>query len=226
MDTPVGVPLKERYHNEMAKLRKMNFKQKREYIWEYFKFPIIMLGIALVVAGSIVYSAVFNPPKNTVLYIAWTSGYVLDDNLRYVNGALSEILLENPDKEEVVISPFYADEDPEYVMVQSYRTIAMLSTGEIDIFILEEKLAFDYHMAEFIDSMDELLSQVRVLSPGVYAQISEKTLTSDGAVIGIDIKGCPLFNEAGIFEQELYFCLAITAGNRENAARALIALYE
>ena len=76
-----NVTFKERLHEEAAKLKEMSFKDKFWYIWEYYKFPIIGVIIAVFLVGSIG-SAMYNNRFDTALSCA-----VL--NSRYDSDALT-----------------------------------------------------------------------------------------------------------------------------------------
>ena len=236
MDKPVGIPIKDQVKNELSTLRAMSLKQKREYIWEYYRALIIGTIIFLIVAGSLINTWFINPPKGTALLFAWNSGYETDEYMRFLADALTERLVENPGKEEVAVMSFLSGDDPSMVMATSNRLMAMLTAGEIDVFFLDDQLAAQYSEIEFILPMEDFLQAVLAQSPGVYEQIKDKLLLlphratedspEENLVFGIQVGRCPLFREIDIYEQDLYFCLAVTSKNTDTAVRALIAFYE
>ena len=57
-----NVTFKERLHEEAAKLKEMSFKDKFWYIWEYYKFHILALILAVAALwtlGGILYRQTF-----------------------------------------------------------------------------------------------------------------------------------------------------------------------
>ena len=64
-----NVTFKERLHEEAAKLKEMSFRDKFWYIWEYYKFPIIGVVIAVFLVGSIG-GAMYNNRFDTALSCA------------------------------------------------------------------------------------------------------------------------------------------------------------
>ena len=226
----------ERMKNESAKLKEMNFREKREYIWEYYKIHIVVGILALILIGSLINTWFINPPKDCVLFIAWSSGFETDEHMDALSKIFEEKISDNPDRETVIISSFIAPpDDPSMIMAAANRLIAMLSAGEIDVFILDRQGIDEYANAEFIVPADGLLQEIKNLDENVYNKIIDKTVTSwkreDGNpvsehIYGIELTDCPLFEGLGFYEQELFFCVSVTMKEMENAAIAVAALYE
>ena len=236
METPVNAPFKEKVKIEIAKLRKMDFKTKMEYIWEYYKLLLIGLVIFLIIIGGLINTWFINPPPDTALFISWNSGFIFDEHIDELTNILNSRLIEEKENSTVVISPMlFGDGDPTLEIANSQRLVAMVAAGQIDIFILDSAMLKDYARNGFIQPMDTVLTEVRSIDSGAYGRIEEKLTyamyeSEEGVfnshMMGVDISDNPLINEHVFFDQELFLCLSVTAANIENVAKTLIIFSE
>jgi len=236
METPVHAPLKEQIRIEIMKLREMSFRNKLEYIWEYYKVHIIAVLIVLFVFGSLINTWFINPTPDTALFISWNAGFVFDEQLTDLSEAIREQIVPETAKETVDINRiFLNDADPQIVMASMSQLVAMVAAGVIDVFILDSELLEDYSRTTFIQPLDEILTQVKALDPAAYERImidasyamySVEEDELEERLMGISIINSPLLSKLGFYEQELYFSMSTTSGNPENIAQALIVFFE
>ena len=236
METPVNAPLKVKFQLEVKKLREMSFKNKLEYIWEYYKIHIVALLIVLFIIGSLINAWFINPTPETALFISWNAGFTTDEQLTELAEVIQLQIIHEGAKEVVAIDRiFMNDEDPQMSMTSITQLVAMISAGVIDIFILDSVLLENYSLSTFIQPMDDILAEVKLANPTVYERImgeakyAEYSLEEDNVAVrlmGIGIGNTPLLMDLGFHEQELYFAASITAGNADNIARALILFFD
>ena len=236
METPVHAPYRERVRIEIKKIRGMSFKEKREYIWEYYKIPIIATVICLVLLGSFINARFINPRPDAALYVMWNAGFVTDEQLSDFSEVLkTEIVDENVNENIVITTMFTFEEDPTIGMANIQRLAAMLAAGEIDVFLPNTQILESYAEHGYIMSLEGILAEIRVGNPAVYNRIMENAVygslgmvdgTFEERLIGIDIIESPMIKRFNFFTQELYFAVAVTARKTENAALALTALFE
>jgi len=232
MDLPAGAPLREKLRAEKEKLREMTFKKKLEYIWDYYKYPIIGFCVGLILLGSFINTRYINPPPGSALFIAWSAGFATDEQIDKLKTVLDEqIVAENINK-EVFISMFF---DSEFNPAGVQRLMAMLAAGEIDLFIVDPPLLEEYAAQTFIRPLDNMLAEIKTRNPTIYTLMEENIVyalfkSDDGSIteqaMGINIGGSPLLTKLEFYEQELIISISINIGNLENAVRGLIAFYE
>ena len=151
METPESTPVKDTDRKELDKLREMNFKEKLDHIWEYYKYFIIGFGVAVVVIFSFIYSYIINPSPEPALFISWNAGFATDDQIDDLKDYLEQHLITEDLNEEVVISQFFFDENnPETIMMGHQRAAAMIAAGVIDLFTLYDDLLEAYSMNGFL----------------------------------------------------------------------------
>jgi len=236
METPVNAPFKEKVKIEIAKLRKMDFKTKMGYIWEYYKLLLIGLVIFLIIIGSLINTWFINPPPDTALFISWNTGFIFDEHVNELTDTLNDRLIDEKENATVVISPMIGgDADPTLAMANTQRLVAMVAAGQIDIFILDSATLEEYAQNGFIKPLDTVLAEVRSIDPGAYGRIEENLAyamheSEEGVlsnrIMGVDISNNPLLTDPVFLDQEFILCLSVTAANVTNVAKTLIVFFE
>ena len=168
-----NVTFKERLHEEAAKLKEMSFKDKIWYIWEYYKFPIIGVIIAVFLVGSIG-SAMYNNRFDTALSCAVLNSRYDSDALtvdQYFNeGFRAFIGLDENTKIDVdySMSPTF-DESAmnEYSYAELAKLTAMISSKGLDVMIGRPDVIDHY------GEMDGFLNLEEALPPDLYEQVKD-----------------------------------------------------
>ena len=168
-----NVTFKERLHEEAAKLKEMSFKDKFWYIWEYYKFPIIGVIIAVFLVGSIG-SAMYNNRFDTALSCAVLNSRYDSDALtvdQYFNeGFRAFIGLDENTKIDVdySMSPTF-DESAmnEYSYAELAKHTAMISSKGLDVMIGRPDVIDHY------GEMDGFLNLEEALPPDLYEQVKD-----------------------------------------------------
>ena len=168
-----NVTFKERLHEEAAKLKEMSFKDKFWYIWEYYKFPIIGVIIAVFLVGSIG-SAMYNNRFDTALSCAVLNSRYDSEALtvdQYFNeGFRAFIGLDENTKIDVdySMSPTF-DESAmnEYSYAELAKLTAMISSKGLDVMIGRPDVIDHY------GEMDGFLNLEEALPPDLYEQVKD-----------------------------------------------------
>ncbi|KOF57157.1 hypothetical protein AGR56_11745 [Clostridium sp. DMHC 10] len=85
---------------EVAKIIKnMSFKEKRSYIWDYYKLHILALLILIAIIVSLIYSMA---TKQEEYYnITYVGDYIGQDNLATVKNNINKVILNNDKKKSL-----------------------------------------------------------------------------------------------------------------------------
>lgn len=122
---------------EKEKLRDMkSFKDKADYIWEYYRLPIVSGIFILIIIGYIVNITIINPPDKTGVGIAFT--HIMSDEERENSLKVnSEQAINIGEGYEVSINavPIGLSQDVTYEQGMQQKILAMIVTGEIDLII-------------------------------------------------------------------------------------------
>lgn len=135
----------ERAENKEA-LARMNLLQKLDHIFEYYKFPLVLILIAAVALGSVLYYRFTR--KEALLYVAYANISVGDT----LDSALSEDYLRaigaDPRKCEVrVYRNLYLSQDAtvqnhEYAYASQLKVMAAMANRQLDV-VLMNREAYD-----------------------------------------------------------------------------------
>ncbi len=144
-----------------------------QYIWDYYKLPLVILCIVLYAVGYIIYGRITH--KDTVLYTALVNvnaGEALSENLG--NGFLDYLNL-NPSKNKVELyTGLYLTDDEtneyhEYTYASRMKIQATID-GELMDVVLMNKEAFDaFSQSGYLYDLEKLL---REEDPGLYSLLS------------------------------------------------------
>jgi len=231
----VNAPLKEKYHNEKAKLKQMTFKEKVAYIWEYYKYIIIGFAVAILIIASLLNSFI-NPKPTHVLYIMWNSGFVTMEQTDNLASVLERQLVEDGNNEDVVVSHFpFNISDAQSMVVEVQRTAAMIAARMIDMFVVNTDLFEFYTASGYFMPLESVLEDIRERNPAVYSRIEEHLVygrfqvdetSQEERVLGIHIGKSPLLMRLGFVEQNIFICVALNTDRIDNVIEAIILLFE
>ena len=234
-ERPMGAPLKKQFRLEMSKLQKMTFKKKAEYIWEYYRFHLMGIVGALILVVSITIG-ILTPSPDTVLFVAWT-GFTTETQRENLVYELSAAVVDESEHEQVDVVLFLSGgDDPMITMANMQRLVAMVASGQIDVFILDSETLKNYSVTGFVQPLESILTEVARANPSVYRIIEEYAFITDFEVdtgvyseqiMGISLTYAPLIEEINFFyPYDLFFAVSSTSQQVENATKALIAFFD
>lgn len=183
------------------KMKNMTAKEKREYIWEYYKLPIFGVILSIFIVSSIGYYILTKKtPVLNVLLTTTGRTYELDK----ISNDLSDQLTPNKLKQKVAVSSLIYGNDKATTksvaqdaqmanMTNDQKVAAMFYAKEIDIFI-GEKEHFDFFAKQggFYEVKD--FPEIKVSNDKLVNSIVQRQ-GNDSKPYGISIKGIPYFEK-------------------------------
>jgi len=197
------------FATEKAKLKEMNFKQKREYIWEYYKVHIIILIILLIAVGSIINTVFINPPKQNYLYIAWLTQQEGINHTELLENAL-EPFVEDPERQTVTVASYATTGNDQMDMVLYTRFFGRLQSGDIDIYLLNGETISDL-------TYDDLASPIRE---------TLGNFPTDPSGFAVPLSGSSILAEIGIRSDDLFLAVPVSAQNIDRIIKILEVLLQ
>ena len=223
------------FAQEGAKLKVMNFTEKRQYIWEYYKLHIFGTAFILLLAGSLIHNWL-NPPPNDYVYIAWMAEPMPTANLNELEDRLSVIITEDPYRYAVTVRSYVLTGEPQMDQALVTRFTALLSIGALHVIMSTEEGVQINAEAGIIGPVHEMLAKLRQAAPAIYNDIAHRLLTitftsfDDPPVtdtMAINLYGSSLLAELGFITDDLFFTVVINAERPYETAKALeLMLYE
>ncbi len=237
--TRTEIPKKEQW-------KQLQGTQKIQYIWDYYKFPIIVCLILLYIIGYILYGHFSK--KDTVLYTALVNVSASEKlNAQLSDGFMDYIDADASRKTIQLYKGLYLtsdQDDPnhEYTYASRIKIIASIDGEQLDI-VLMNKEAFDtfsqngylYNLEELLQDSDILTSvePYLVTNTSILEDNSEDLLMDDSlsyqAVtkeypMGLDVSQKGLFQKAG-FEDSVYLGVIANSPRMDMAVEYIKYLY-
>ncbi len=209
------------FKGEGAKLKEMNFTEKRQYIWEYYKLHFGLTLLVLFVAYGLLDAWVLNPAKDELLNVAWLADYEAEEKFTAVQDALIPAIVADPETQTCNVYNFSTTGDAEFDMARGQQFQAMLGAGQLDLFIVSNwATVADLASMEYLIPVTDAMNELKALNPALYEKIqptlSVETFTTEAGTeytgeYGIPLKDAAFLNGLEFYSQELYLCVCATA---------------
>ena len=220
--------LKQKAQEETEKLKHMSWKDRIWYIWEYYKFHMLFIVIALVVLW-VIGTSLYRQSFTTRLSMA-----IINDRSggNSSTGPLMAGLRETLDcgkKDIIEINEgLFLDTDPETMSQYSYATMAkiaaLVSGGMLDIMIADEAAIRHY------EGMDAYMDLGGLLPEELYSQLEDQLLyvtTTDGQKIAaaVSLEKSSLKDDTGIVMDPPYLAVISNTQHKEDILGAISYLF-
>ncbi len=209
-----------------AAFQKMNPAGKAEYIYTYYKLPIVLGLIAVYLCCSAMYRQLTK--KQVVLYSAYINLSVGEDlNTKLTEGFVSASGA-NPKKAEIYLySGLYLSNNPslenyEYQYASNLKLMAAIEAKQLDIVLMNQEAYDIFSQKGYLLDLHSLLSSddplYHLLEPHLTAntvilennaikymlnEANQYQAITEEVTNGLDISAFPLFQEAG-FQNPVY----------------------
>ena len=226
--------MREFIKTEAAKLREMNFTDKRQYIWEYYKLHIIAGVVVLIIIGGLINTWFINPPKRDYLYIVWQAGHMPSEVFDGIAERLSPII-EDVDRYQITVRSYVLTGDPQMDQGLIMRLQALLSIGDVHIAIMDRQELESSILRGIIRPVDDLISEASesnpVLAELLYdrmeffkIQYDDDTIANEA--MAINLQDAPLLTELYIITEDLYLGLMVTSTRVSETLKALAVIFD
>lgn len=158
----------------------MTLPERLEYIFEYYKFPLVLILIAAVALGSILYSRITH--KDALLYLGYTNiavGGVLDSEL---GEGFTRFIGADPGRNEVrIYRNLYLSRDPsvqdhQYFYASRLKLMAAMTGGQLDVLLMNREAYDIMSSGGYLLPLEELLKQDSSLYSRVGGQLTKNVV--------------------------------------------------
>lgn len=209
-----------------AAFQKMSLAGKAEYIFTYFKLPILLGLIALYLAGSAAYRQLTK--KEVVLYTAYINVSVGEELEAQLTGGFLSASGANPKRAEIDLSRgLYLSENPslenhEYQYASNLKLMAAIESKQLDIVLMNQEAYDIFSQRGYLLDLHNLLvsedALYRLLEPHLTAntvilednsieytlnQADQYRAVTEEATNGLDLSALPLFQGTS-FPEPIY----------------------
>lgn len=121
-------------------LRDMTWKERLDYLWEYYKWVAILAGIAVVIAASVIGGIVQNS-KNLLYSGVAVNVSISEEGTTYLTDDWLARLEGKQGKDTTELAPMYINLETgaytETATANATKLIAMISVGDVDYLLLD-----------------------------------------------------------------------------------------
>lgn len=178
-------------------------KQRVQYVWDYYKFPIAVALILIYIIGYNVYGHFSK--KDIILYTGLVNVSVNDRLNEQLSAGFLEFMEEDISKKDVQLyTGLYLTDDPndpnhEYTYASRIKILAAIDGEQLDV-VLMNKEAFDaFSQNGYLCNLEELLQES---APDMTEELKPYLVTREYPA-GLDLSQMNLFKQAG-FEDTVY----------------------
>lgn len=224
---------------QKAAFRAMRPEKKLEHIWTYYKWPILLAAILLLILGSVLHRQLTK--KESVLCLALTNvavGEDLEDEL--TDGFLRFLGADAKKREVYLYRDLYLSDSAdtlnhEYAYASKMKLMGAVSAGKLDLVLMNREA---YDLLSRGGYLLELSPALFTENAALYAQLlpilsSNEVVLSDNSIkyqLGeaetlevetetvrnaLDVSGLPLFARAG-FPDTVYIGVIANSGRLAN----------
>ena len=213
--------LLEQFRNDRATFRSLEGRKKLQFVWDYYKIPIIVLLFA---AAALVLSILIrSPKKNTAVYVVWVNA-VSQDESTYFDDLLHAADPELSEK-SVDLNTGYSlgGEGNEGADAQTMQVLAALfGIGDLDVYIADSTYFEMYERKDAFADLSELIPEELLDQAGDRLRYA---VTEKGVRIASAYRITPDSGAAAAgylrSGEEAYLGILDNAQNRETAAKLL-----
>lgn len=172
--------------------RRMTPAGKAEYLLTYYKFPLVMLTIILIITISGITRLVTR--KNELLYLAYVNVAVGEDLAEQLTETFVSTIGENPKKSVVyTYSGIYISDDPaeenhEYSYASKLKVLAAINAKQMDIVLLNQESYDIFSQSGYLLDLSELLeNQAPELLQKAAPHLSQNIVVLDDNAVEIEL---------------------------------------
>ena len=169
----------ERAENREA-LARMTLPQRLDHIFEYYKFPLVLILIAVVALGSMLYYRITG--KETLLYVAYANIAVGDTLDSALGEGFTRSVGADPGKNEVkayrnlYLSRDASVQNHQYSYASRMKIMAAMTSGQLDVMLMNREAYDIMSSGGYLLPLEELIQKDSVLAGRLAGRLTENTV--------------------------------------------------
>ncbi|WP_234122789.1 hypothetical protein [Clostridium hydrogenum] len=200
-------------------IKKMSFKEKVSYIWDYYKIHII-IGLALIIGiTSFVHGQIVKP--KAYYNISYIGDYINPNYCSLIQKDLNKTILNNDKKNSISVDSIFIDKNS--IQQNPYalqKLAARISAKDLDFAIVNKKF-FDTNFSSGMFYNLQSLKGFSSLSKDNYEFITKTNSSGHLGVYGISAKNSTVLNKLH-FPNNDNMLVVISSSERKDKALGVI----
>lgn len=198
-------------------LKDMTWKERLDYLWEYYKWVAILAGIAVVIVASVI-SGIVRNSKNLLCGGIAVNVSVTEEGTAYLTDGWFAKLEGTEGKDKIELTPMYINLEAgaysETATANVTKLISMISVGDVDYLLL------DAYALQYCGSSGAFAPLENTLSQEMLAKFEGKIVTIQDEKseyqAAIDISELPFVKKHITSKDKVYIAFP---GNTERSAQ-------
>ena len=200
---------------ELEKIKGMPIKKVLNYIWDYYKIPLISISILIGLIGYFM-SIFLRPVQETAGAVAFVNFYEdITENSSFYQ-TFMEQYKEMPIESTLIFDNHYffnLEKEADYKNSYYQKLTAYLEAGTVDVVICEEEnLMGIAKSGRFLDLSDE---RVEKIYREYQKQIVYLSFEGEKIPIGIDVSDSPVLTGVNGYQKKCYLAISSNASHLE-----------
>lgn len=207
------MPVKE-LTDTRSTLKRLQGRKKLQYIWDYYKLPLVVIGIAVYILCCLLHGALTH--RDTVLTAALVNVTAGDELTAELSEGYLTYLGADPDREQVELwtglntSEELMESDTEYAYASGVKLLAGISSEQLDVLLMDEDTLTEYAKKGYLTDLSSLLSS----DPELLQEAEPYFYTS----YGLSLSCSPMMEEAG-YDGEIFLGVVSNSGKKDSAVK-------
>ncbi len=236
----VETKLKDRLKEDLEVLKKAPFREKIQFLWDYYKLPFFVIVVVAVILVSAVTTAVTakEPYLSGIMLNSYHSGPETD-RVRFAEDFLAAEQADEKYVYEINTSLLYHSDNtasPEENYYALSRVAAQITAHELDFITADMKTMLEFAYGGMIEDLSEVLTEAQLVCYEPYLCYIDLALLEDGAAVTefpdcrkpeemkepvpvlIDVTGSEYLAEGYQYSDQIAFGVAVNAPREKNVA--------
>lgn len=221
---PEETPQENPFQKEEVHFKDLDRKKKLSYIWDYYKWPIIVV-IGLLVTLAISLPQLIENSKEIVLYSAFVNTQLSDTDethpLLQEFAEEKDIDIENKRMMLDCSMTINYENPSEFSMECSQKLTAMFSAKQLDVIVADKETYENYEVLGVYEDLEQLVDEEfieKYKDKLVYGSTND---SDEQHAYAIEVTDSPVLQEYGAYIVPAYFSVAVNAEHPENAVEFL-----
>ena len=220
--------IREEAENERQKLKNMSWKDRAWYVWEYYKFHLLAVILAIGVLstiGTMIYRQTFTTRLSVAIIndrsAGASSSALLESDLREYLGCGKKDLIEIT---EGLMGDFNEESTSQYGYATLAKISALVASKSLDVVIGDQSAIDHYETVSAYQHLEELLS------PELYARVKDHIYRAkDGegnlTPVALSLEDTALEEKTGIIMDPPYLAVIQGSPHKEAAIQMIEYLF-
>lgn len=223
-DAQIYNPLEQQ--TEKEKLKDMNFKQKLEYLWEYYRIHALAVVAIIALVIYIIYG-ILNPGVSTKFYAALINSPINPEVIDEYEKDFTGYLELDPNRENVVLNDtFNFNVDVTYTANVKQTLQAYVAAAEVDVIIAPEKEFSEYASYGAVIKLSDQLPTDLYSSLTDHFFISATEDDPEKSAYGIYINDTKLYAENSVTKDPYIIGIVANSKHKDKAIEFIRFLLE